>query len=195
MYLVAPISSYDMVVALGRIAARYSRRILKNTLSNGSHKCTLFIQYLHTIIVAITHHDMIGAALNRDLARITELAMVASFAAKGRKKPTFAVKHLQSIIVVFTHHDCVVAVVIINAIRPIELTMAIAFAAKHSSRLAWKECLVVDIVVIVAHVVAIQNRENREKHKKQQANYLLLCLVCAKQFEGERGRPRQRWSE
>ena len=82
MYLVAPISSYDMVVALWRIAARYRKRIMKNTLSNDSYKCTLLIQHLHTMIVAISHHDMVGAALNRDLARIIELAAVASCRAK-----------------------------------------------------------------------------------------------------------------
>ena len=94
MYLIVPISSYNMVVALGRIAARYSIRQLKNTPSNDSYKCALFVQYLRTMIVAISHHDMVGAALNRDLAGILELAMVASIVAKGRKKSTFAIKHL-----------------------------------------------------------------------------------------------------
>ena len=35
------------------------------------------------------------------------------------------------------------------------------------------------IAVIVAHVVGLQNRERNTK--KQQANYLLLCLVCVVQ--------------
>ena len=187
-----------MVVALGRIAARYGTRQTKNTISNNSDKFTLFTNHLHTIIVAISHHDMVGAALNGDLARIIELVVVASFSTKGRNKTAFAVKHLQSMIAAVTHHDCVVAVIIINTTRIIQLAIAIAIAAKHSSRLTWEECLAVDVVAAdIAHVVGIQNREKieGEKHKKQLGNYLLLCLVCAKQFWGERGRGKQRWSE
>ena len=163
MYLVVHISSHDMVVALRRIAARYTIRLMKNNLSNDSYKCTLFIQYLHTIIVRISHHDMVGAALNGDLARIKELTMVVSFRAKGRKKSTFAAKHLQSVIAAVTHHDCVVvAVVIINPIGLVELAMVIALATYCTSRLAWEECSVVDIVaVVIAHVVRIQNKGSK----------------------------------
>ena len=135
MYLSVYISSYDMVVGLGRIAARYRIRRTKTPISNDSYKLTIFIQHLHTIIVFISHHDMVGAALNRDLARIMELAMVSSFTTKGRKKSTFAVKHLQSLIVLVTHHDCVVVVVIINARGIVELSVGIALATKHSSGL------------------------------------------------------------
>ena len=174
MYLVLKISSYDVVVVLGRIAARHSIKFLKNALSNDSYKCTLFIKYLRTIIVSISHHNMAGAALNGDLARIIELAMVASFGAKGRKKTTFAVKYLRSMIPCVTHHDCVVVVAV---------TIIYAFATKHSSRRALEECLVVDIVaVIVAHVGGIQNSEKIEREAQEASKLFLLCLVCAKQF-------------
>ena len=86
MYLVVQISGYDMAVVLRRIAARYGVRQTKNTLSNSSDKCTLFVQHLNTMIFAIRHHDKVGAALNGDLARILELAMVSFLTAKGRKK-------------------------------------------------------------------------------------------------------------
>ena len=135
-----------MVVALGRIAARYSIRHLKNTLSNDSDKCTLFVKHLHTVIFVISHHDMVGAALNGELAKTIELAMVASWSTELGKVLAFHIKCLDSLIEAIADNNSVVFGINIDAIRSIELSVALAFGTEDKLWLMTKRskfCIVV----------------------------------------------------
>ena len=128
-----------MVAALGRIAARYSPRPLKNLISNDSYKSALFIEYLNTITVIISQHDMAGAALNRELGNTIELAKIVSLSTELGKILAFHIKYLDSTIIEIADNNSVFFGINIDATRKFELCVALALRTEDTLWLVRKE--------------------------------------------------------